>query len=86
MEHARAYGFPVPQVLEVLEDALVLEGIDGPTMRADLRRRGHGGRRARHLRSLSSTRVSTGSPSRTNSSSTSTCTRTTSSSRTGVPS
>jgi len=39
MEHARAYGFPVPQVLEVLEDALVLEGIDGPTMLADLRRR-----------------------------------------------
>lgn len=31
MEHARAFGFPVPQVLEVLDDALVLERIDGPT-------------------------------------------------------
>jgi len=39
MEHARAYGFPVPQVLEVLDDALVLERLDGPTMLAELRRR-----------------------------------------------
>lgn len=39
MEHARAYGFSVPQVLEVLDDALVLERIDGPTMLADFRRR-----------------------------------------------
>lgn len=39
MERARAYGFSVPQVLEVLDDALVLERIDGPTMLADFRRR-----------------------------------------------
>ncbi len=32
MEHARAHGFPAPAVLEVREDALVLERIDGPTM------------------------------------------------------
>jgi aminoglycoside phosphotransferase (APT) family kinase protein len=38
MKHARAHGFPVPEVLAVLEDALVLERIDGPTMLADLRR------------------------------------------------
>ena len=38
MKHARAHGFPVPEVLEVLDDALVLERIDGPTMLADLRR------------------------------------------------
>ena len=38
MKHARAHGFPVPEVLEVLGDALVLERIDGPTMLADLRR------------------------------------------------
>jgi tRNA A-37 threonylcarbamoyl transferase component Bud32 len=39
MNHARAHGFPVPQVLEVLDDALILERIEGPTMLADLRRR-----------------------------------------------
>lgn len=39
MEHARAFGVPVPHVLEVRDDALVLERIDGPTMLADLRRR-----------------------------------------------
>ena len=38
MEHARAHGFPVPDVLEVLDDALILERIEGPTMLADLRR------------------------------------------------
>lgn len=32
MEHARAHGFPVPAVLEVREDALVLERVEGPTM------------------------------------------------------
>jgi len=37
MGHARANGFPVPQVLEVLDDALVLERLDGPTMLAELR-------------------------------------------------
>jgi aminoglycoside phosphotransferase (APT) family kinase protein len=46
MEHARAYGFPVPQVLEVQDDALVLERIDGPTMLANLRRRPWGMTRA----------------------------------------
>ena len=39
MEHARAHGYPVPRVLEVLDDSLVLERIDGPTMLAELRRR-----------------------------------------------
>ena len=39
MEHARAHGYPVPRVLEVLADSLVLERIDGPTMLAELRRR-----------------------------------------------
>ncbi len=39
MEHARRAGFPVPAVLEVREDALVLELIEGPTMMQDLRRR-----------------------------------------------
>lgn len=46
MEHARAYGFPVPQVLDVRDDALVLERIDGPTMLVDLRRRPWGITRA----------------------------------------
>ncbi len=39
MEHARARGYPVPRVLEVHDDSLVLERIDGPTMLAELRRR-----------------------------------------------
>jgi aminoglycoside phosphotransferase (APT) family kinase protein len=39
MEHARAHGFAVPRVLEVLEDGLVLERVDGPTMLAALERR-----------------------------------------------
>jgi streptomycin 6-kinase len=39
MEHARAHGFPVPEVLEVRGDALVLELVDGPTMLAELGRR-----------------------------------------------
>jgi len=39
MEHARAHGFPVPRVLEVREDSLVLERVDGTTMLAELRRR-----------------------------------------------
>jgi streptomycin 6-kinase len=38
MEHARRFGFPVPRVLEVLDDALVLERISGPTMLNWLRR------------------------------------------------
>jgi aminoglycoside phosphotransferase (APT) family kinase protein len=39
MEHARRNGYPVPRVLEVTEDALVLDRIDGPTMLAELRSR-----------------------------------------------
>ena len=50
MEHAKAHGFPVPEVLEVRDDALVLELVDGPTMLADLGRRPW--RLARHARSL----------------------------------
>jgi tRNA A-37 threonylcarbamoyl transferase component Bud32 len=34
MEHALRHGYPVPRVLDVLEDALVLEHVDGPTMAA----------------------------------------------------
>jgi aminoglycoside phosphotransferase (APT) family kinase protein len=32
MRHARLHGYPVPEVLEVTPDALVLEKVDGPTM------------------------------------------------------
>lgn len=39
MELARSHGFPVPRVLEVRPDALVLERIDGPTMGQALARR-----------------------------------------------
>jgi aminoglycoside phosphotransferase (APT) family kinase protein len=39
MRHAASNGYPVPQVLEVLADALVLERIDGPTMVEDVKRR-----------------------------------------------
>jgi aminoglycoside phosphotransferase (APT) family kinase protein len=39
MRHAADHGYPVPRVLEVTADALVLERVDGPTMLADLRRR-----------------------------------------------
>jgi aminoglycoside phosphotransferase (APT) family kinase protein len=39
MEHARRNGYPVPRVLEVTSEALVLDKIDGPTMLAELRRR-----------------------------------------------
>ena len=39
MEHARAHGYPVPEVIDVLDDALVLERVDGQTMLANLRRR-----------------------------------------------
>jgi aminoglycoside phosphotransferase (APT) family kinase protein len=50
MRHARAHGVPIPRVLEVQEDCLVLEHVDGPTMLADLRRRPW--RAFRHARSL----------------------------------
>ena len=36
MEHARARGYPVPEIYEVHDDALVLERIDGPTMQEDV--------------------------------------------------
>jgi hypothetical protein len=39
MRHARGCGYPVPAVLELLDDGLVLERVDGPTMSAALRRR-----------------------------------------------
>jgi aminoglycoside phosphotransferase (APT) family kinase protein len=39
MEHARRHGYPVPAVLGVSGDAIVLERVEGPTMSADLRRR-----------------------------------------------
>jgi aminoglycoside phosphotransferase (APT) family kinase protein len=39
MEHARMHGYPVPEVFDVREDALVLERVDGPTMLAELKRR-----------------------------------------------
>jgi streptomycin 6-kinase len=39
MEHARRHGYPVPRVLEVTADALVLERIAGRTMVQELRRR-----------------------------------------------
>ena len=39
MRHAAANGYPVPEVLEVSEDALVLRRIDGPTMLRDAFRR-----------------------------------------------
>jgi aminoglycoside phosphotransferase (APT) family kinase protein len=32
MRHARGHGYPVPEVLEVTPEALVLEKVDGPTM------------------------------------------------------
>lgn len=39
MALALGHGFPVPEVLEVHDDSLVLARVDGPTMLADLRRR-----------------------------------------------
>jgi len=39
MRHARTHGFPVPEVFEVRDNAIVLERIDGPSMWTDLRRR-----------------------------------------------
>ena len=39
MVHARTHGFPVPEVLEVRDDALVLERIEGPSMLRMLRMR-----------------------------------------------
>ena len=39
MRHARRHGYPVPRVLEVTANALVLERIEGPTMADQMRRR-----------------------------------------------
>jgi aminoglycoside phosphotransferase (APT) family kinase protein len=39
MRHARRHGYPVPRVLDVTADALVLEQIEGRTMVDDLHRR-----------------------------------------------
>jgi aminoglycoside phosphotransferase (APT) family kinase protein len=39
IEHARRHGFPVPRVVAVRDDALVLERIHGLTMWQELRRR-----------------------------------------------
>jgi aminoglycoside phosphotransferase (APT) family kinase protein len=39
MGHTRSHGYPVPRVLEVTPDALVLERIDGRTMFEEMRRR-----------------------------------------------
>ena len=39
MDYAGRRGYPVPGVLEVSRDAIVLERVEGPTMSADLRRR-----------------------------------------------
>jgi len=39
MRCAHAHGYPVPRVLDVADDALVLERIDGPTMNGSMRRR-----------------------------------------------
>jgi streptomycin 6-kinase len=39
MEHARRHGYPVPRVLEVQPDALVLERVEGLTMLTAIQRR-----------------------------------------------
>jgi aminoglycoside phosphotransferase (APT) family kinase protein len=39
MRHAASHGYPVPEILEVTTDALVLERIEGRTMLQDLHRR-----------------------------------------------
>jgi Phosphotransferase enzyme family len=39
MEHARAHGFPVPEVYDAGGRDLVMARVDGPTMLADLSRR-----------------------------------------------
>ena len=50
MRTAREAGVPVPRVLDVLPDALVLERLDGPTMLDEIARRPW--RFARHAREL----------------------------------
>jgi ligand-binding SRPBCC domain-containing protein/tRNA A-37 threonylcarbamoyl transferase component Bud32 len=50
MEHARAHGFAVPDVLELHDEYLVLQRVDGPTMAEDLQLRPW--RLAAHARTL----------------------------------
>ena len=50
MELARSHGFPVPRVIEVRPNGLILERIDGPTMGEAMRRRPWRG--GTHLRTL----------------------------------
>ncbi|MDQ3690866.1 MAG: phosphotransferase [Chloroflexota bacterium] len=50
MDLARSHGLRVPRVLEVRDDALVLERIHGPTMGRDMTRRPW--RIGRHVRTL----------------------------------
>jgi ligand-binding SRPBCC domain-containing protein/streptomycin 6-kinase len=50
MRHARASGYPVPRVVEVDDEALVLERVEGPTMAGDALRRPW--RTAAHARTL----------------------------------
>lgn len=50
MAHARSAGYPVPDVLEVRPDGLVMERVLGPTMGADLA--AHPWRLRAHARSL----------------------------------
>jgi aminoglycoside phosphotransferase (APT) family kinase protein len=53
MELARGHGFPAPRVLEVHDDGLVLERVDGLTMLTSMRRRPWTlGREARTLAQL----------------------------------
>jgi aminoglycoside phosphotransferase (APT) family kinase protein len=49
IEHARRHGFPVPRVVEIQDNALVLERIDGPTMGSEILRRPWRARRHVHL-------------------------------------
>jgi aminoglycoside phosphotransferase (APT) family kinase protein len=50
MAHARAHGYPVPQVYEWTATDMVMDHLDGPSMLADLARRPW--RLARHARTL----------------------------------
>jgi aminoglycoside phosphotransferase (APT) family kinase protein len=52
IEHAHRHGFPVPRVVEIRENALVLQRIDGPTMGRDMLRRPW--RALHHVRLLAS--------------------------------
>ena len=80
MEYARLAGYPVPDVHEVRDDALVLERIPGRTMMGDLRTRPW--RLHAHARLLAELhRLYIGSPTGAARCSTSTCIRSTCSCR-----